>query len=55
MSMVERVESLKVKHRTLETLLRHETQRPLPDPAIVTRLKREKLRIKDEIARIAPA
>lgn len=50
----ERFESLKVKHQTLEFALETEGQRPYPDPDKIHTLKREKLRIKDEMARMAP-
>lgn len=47
----ERIESLKAKHAELEHLIDLEVHRPLPDDAHITELKREKLRLKDEIAR----
>jgi uncharacterized protein YdcH (DUF465 family) len=33
--------------------LKDEIQRPLPDPATTTRIKREKLRLKDEMMRLS--
>lgn len=53
MSYAERIESLRAKHAHLEEELRLENQRPHPDTTIIHRLKREKLRIKDEISRLA--
>jgi len=53
MSFEERIESLRLKHETLETELKLESQRPLPDLAAIGKLKREKLRIKDEINRLS--
>jgi len=47
-----RIESLRVKHSELDAALQMETRRPLPDGAMITDLKRQKLRIKDEIHRI---
>ncbi|MBL8699976.1 MAG: YdcH family protein [Alphaproteobacteria bacterium] len=47
----ERIESLKVKHAKLEHLIDQEAHRPMPDDAQIAKLKREKLRLKDEIAR----
>jgi hypothetical protein len=46
------VESLRSKHALLEQQIDDEMHRPLPDQTILTRLKREKLKIKDEIARM---
>ncbi len=54
MPQQERFESLKVKHQTLEFELETEGQRPHPDNDRIHILKREKLRIKDEMARLAP-
>ena len=47
----ERIESLKAKHAQLENLIHQEVHRPLPDDVHITELKREKLRLKDEIVR----
>ncbi|MBF0562811.1 MAG: YdcH family protein [Alphaproteobacteria bacterium] len=52
MSFEDRVESLRLKHLALEEELRVENQRPSPDTNLVNRLKREKLKLKDEIARM---
>ena len=50
--MVEReqAELLKSRHRKLETQLEIENTRPYPDEVLVNNLKRQKLRIKDELA-----
>lgn len=48
-----RIESLRTKHADLDTMLESETRRPLPDPSLIADLKRQKLRIKDEIQRIS--
>lgn len=52
MSMHEHVDSLRSKHARLEQLIDEEQHRPLPDQTTVSRLKKEKLRIKEEIDRI---
>jgi hypothetical protein len=52
MTMQDYVESLRSKHALLEQQIDDEMHRPLPDQATLSRLKREKLRIKDEIARL---
>lgn len=46
------IESLKAKHASLEAEILQENQRPIPDSIRVSELKRQKLRIKDEIARL---
>jgi hypothetical protein len=52
MTMQDYVESLRSKHAHLERQIDDEMHRPLPDQSVLTRLKREKLRIKDEMARL---
>ena len=52
MTMRDYVESLHTKHASLEQQIDDEMHRPLPDQATLSRLKRDKLRIKDEIARL---
>jgi hypothetical protein len=49
MSLHERVETLRTQHRGLEELIDREISRPLPNMDVVNDLKRQKLRIKDEI------
>jgi hypothetical protein len=53
MSLLDRVESLKAKHAALELALEDEVRRPLPDNATIAEIKRKKLKIKDELERIA--
>ena len=48
-----RVESLKTKHANLEEAILEERQRPVPDNLRLSELKRQKLRIKDELARLS--
>ena len=50
MSLQDRIETLRSRHRSLEELLDQEIARPLPDTSAIADLKRQKLRIKDEIA-----
>lgn len=52
MSVQEHVESLRNKHAHLEHLIDEELHRPMPDQTAVSRLKKEKLRIKEEIERL---
>ena len=47
------VQTLYEKHHALEEAIAHENQRPAPDGIRIQELKREKLRLKDEIARIS--
>jgi hypothetical protein len=49
MSLNDRIETLRAKHRNLEEAIDQEIARPLPNIEAVTDLKRQKLRIKDEI------
>ena len=53
MSLQDRIESLRARHRTLEDAIVQEIHRPLPNEDLLHDLKRQKLRIKDEIAELA--
>jgi hypothetical protein len=44
------VSALQAKHAGLEARINEESQRPLPDMATLARLKKEKLKVKEEIA-----
>lgn len=44
--------SLNARHAALDASLSDEIRRPLPDPARLARLKREKLKVKEAIVRI---
>jgi hypothetical protein len=46
----DRIEALREKHASLERAIDEENRRPLPNQAAIHDLKRQKLRIKDEIA-----
>ncbi len=52
MSLQSRLESLMERHANLESRIASEDQRPRPDEATLTRLKLEKLRLKDEMERL---
>ncbi|MBL8832088.1 MAG: YdcH family protein [Rhodospirillales bacterium] len=49
----DRVRSLQAKHAKLERELSHEEARPAPSAPVIATLKREKLKIKDELARMS--
>jgi hypothetical protein len=51
MPLQEHVDTLRMKHARLEQLIAEELHRPLPDQSVLTRWKREKLRLKEEIER----
>jgi hypothetical protein len=51
MSLQSRVESLKTRHASLESRIAAEDQRPRPDGTVLSRLKVEKLRLKEELER----
>ncbi len=46
------VNALQSKHAGLEAQLRDEQARPVPNAALVQQIKKQKLRLKEEIARI---
>jgi hypothetical protein len=43
------ISALETRHADIEARILEETQRPLPDTATLARLKKEKLRVKEEI------
>ena len=53
MSVEEHIEALRSKHASLKEAIDTENQRPHPDDLRISELKREKLRIKDEIAELS--
>ncbi len=53
MSVHDRIESLRSQHALLDDAIREESHRPHPDELRLHELKREKLRLKDEIAQMA--
>ncbi len=44
------LQALKAKHAALDEEIAKEMARPLPDETVITSLKRQKLKIKEEIA-----
>jgi hypothetical protein len=52
MSLQSRLESLKSRHADLETRITEEDHRPRPDADVMSRLKLEKLRLKEEMERL---
>lgn len=48
----ERIESLRARHADLEQALHDETVRPQPDDDRVHHIKKQKLKVKDEIERL---
>lgn len=44
--------TLEARHAQLEASLLREGQRPMPDTVQLAKLKREKLRLKEEMARL---
>ena len=54
MSLHEHVDSLRTKHAHLDRLIADEAHRPMPDQATISRLKREKLKLKEEIEHVRP-
>lgn len=55
MSAIERLESLRTRHSQLERDLHDEVLRPMPSDETVRRIKREKLRLKDEMTSLTMA
>ena len=49
MSLHDRIESLRTRHQSLELALQEEIHRPLPNEDLIHDIKRQKLKIKDEI------
>ncbi len=52
MNLQSRIESLKTRHASLETRITDEDQRPRPDSGALSKLKLEKLRLKEEMDRL---
>ncbi|MDT8757659.1 YdcH family protein [Sphingomonas psychrotolerans] len=43
--------ALNAKHSTLDRRIAAESQRPLPDHLLIAELKKQKLRVKEELSR----
>ncbi len=46
------VDALQIKHSGLDARLRDELTRPAPDAAMIQDIKKQKLKIKEEISRL---
>lgn len=55
MNLAGHLTELRRKHATLARAIEDEQRRPSANDLEISRLKREKLKIKEEIARLAPA
>ncbi len=55
MSLDQRIDTLKQRHAGIEARVHEEETRPMPDAIQLHKLKREKLKLKDEIQRLAHA
>lgn len=49
MSQPDRIAALREQHAALERAIDEENRRPLPNDEVISDLKRQKLRIKDEL------
>ena len=52
MSIEKNLEELKAKHEALDIEIEQEGNRPLPDQTLISTLKKQKLKIKEEIEQI---
>ena len=55
MSLQARLESLKTRHASIDHRIILEDQRPRPDNSTLAKLKLEKLKLKEEMARLTSA
>jgi hypothetical protein len=53
MSSQDRIEALRERHAALERAIDEENKHPFPNRDAISDLKRQKLRIKDELAQLA--
>ena len=53
MGLQERIAALRQRHAALDDQIHEESTRPHPDDERIAELKREKLRIKDEMERVS--
>jgi hypothetical protein len=52
MAIEQRLRELDTRHRDLDIIIKNEAQRPSVDPARLTAMKRQKLKLKEEIETI---
>ena len=55
MMLADHIQTLRARHRSLEEAIGQENSRPLPSEETLTDLKRQKLRIKDQIVNLEHA
>jgi len=53
MNIKSHVDQLQTKHKDIERVIAQELTRPAPDSVRITKLKREKLQIKEELTRLS--
>lgn len=53
MTLATHVSSLEDKHYRLEGLIEEESARPMPDFTVIQTLKKQKLYVKEELARLS--
>ena len=53
MGIQDTIRTLEARHREIARAVEDESERPLPDAMVLQFLKRQRLRIKDEIARLS--
>jgi hypothetical protein len=52
MAIEQRLRELDARHRDLDLIIKNEAQRPAVDPTRLTAMKRQKLKLKEEIESI---
>lgn len=52
MSIENHITELSVKHRSLDAKIQNEQKSPAPNPLEITALKRQKLRLKEQLANL---
>ena len=53
MSLTTHISTLEDKHFRLETMIEDEVARPMPDFSVIQTLKKQKLLVKEELARLS--
>jgi len=53
MNIESHVDQLETKHQDIEKVIAQELLRPAPDTVRITKLKRKKLQIKEELSRLS--
>jgi hypothetical protein len=52
MAIEQRIRELDARHRDLDIIIKAEAQRPAADPAQIAAMKRQKLKLKEEIEQL---